>query len=69
MEAVDLVCFKCKHFRRFEGGCDAFPDGIPDEIISGENKHKEPLPDQENDIVFELDENQGVFELKNDKMV
>ena len=24
MEAINLVCFKCKHFRRFEGGCDAF---------------------------------------------
>lgn len=53
MEAVELVCFNCKHFRRFEGGCDAFPDGIPDEITSGENKHSKPLPDQENDIVFE----------------
>jgi len=53
MEAVDLVCFKCKHFRRFEGGCDAFPDGIPKEITSGENEHSKPLEFQENDIVFE----------------
>ena len=57
MEAVDLVCFKCKHFRRFtgDGGCDAFPDGIPSEITSGDNKHKEPLKEQGNDIVFELE--------------
>jgi hypothetical protein len=53
MEAVELVCFNCKNFRRFEGGCNAFPDGIPDEITSGENKHSKPLPEQENDLVFE----------------
>ena len=59
MEPVDLICFKCKHFRRFEGGCDAFPAGIPDEIISGENEHSKPLSFQTNDIVFEVDENEN----------
>lgn len=53
MEAKNLICFGCKHLRPIKGGCDAFPDGIPDEITSGENKHSKPLPDQENDIVFE----------------
>ena len=57
MEAVNLVCFTCKHFRRFGGGCEAFPEGIPDEITSGQNEHSEPLKDQENDIVFEEVEN------------
>jgi hypothetical protein len=62
METVNLVCFKCKHFRRFEGGCDAFPDGIPDDITSGENKHSKPLPNQDNEIVFEFDDdNDMVF--------
>ena len=53
MEAIDPICLKCKHFRMIEGGCDAYPDGIPDEITSGENKHTEPLPGQANSIVFE----------------
>jgi hypothetical protein len=53
MEAVELVCFNCKHFKLFGVGCDAFPDGIPSEITSGENEHKTPLPDQENEIVFQ----------------
>lgn len=53
MESIDLICSRCKHFRRFEGGCDAFPEGIPDEITSGENDHSKPLKDQGNDIVFE----------------
>lgn len=59
MEAVDLICFKCKHFNKFGLGCKAFPEGIPDEIISGENEHKEPLPEQKNNIVFEPDESSG----------
>ncbi len=57
MEAVDLVCFSCKHFRRFEGGCAAFGDDIPDIITSGENEHSEPLPNQGNDIVYTPIEN------------
>ncbi len=57
MEAVDLVCFRCKHFNRIEGGCAAFGDDIPEEITSGENVHSEPLPNQKNDIVFTPNEN------------
>ena len=53
MEAVDLVCFKCKNFRRFRGGCLAFPSGIPNQITSGQNKHSKPLKGQKNKIVFE----------------
>jgi hypothetical protein len=53
MEAVNLVCFKCKNFRRFKGGCLAFPNGIPDEITSGQNEHSKPLKGQRNKIVFE----------------
>jgi hypothetical protein len=56
MEAVKLICSNCKHFRRFEGGCDAFPDGIPDEIVLGLNDHSKPLQFQPNDIVFEQEE-------------
>jgi hypothetical protein len=53
MEPVKLICFNCKHFREFSIGCDAFPDGIPNEIIIGLNDHSNPLPGQGNDIVFE----------------
>ena len=61
MEAVNLICFRCKHFRRFEGGCDAFPAGIPDEIISGENEHSKPLSFQTNDIIFELSDTENLI--------
>ena len=53
MEAANLVCLKCRNFRRFQGGCLAFPNGIPDEITSGENQHSKPLKGQRNKIVFE----------------
>jgi len=53
MTPVDLICFKCKNFNDIIGGCKAFPDDIPNEILSGENDHSKPLPDQKNDIVFE----------------
>lgn len=33
--------------------CNAFPEGIPEEIAYGDNLHLEPLKGQKNDIVFE----------------
>lgn len=55
---------KCKHFlgvKQDEDGelnervvCKAFPDGIPEEIAYGDNLHEKPLPDQGNDIVYEV---------------
>lgn len=36
--------------------CNAFPNGIPDEIAYGDNKHLKPLPDQMNDIVYEKED-------------
>lgn len=61
MQPINFICFDCKHFDIFNGGCAAFPDGIPDEITSGENKHTLPLPDQPNNIVFQAKEKEDVF--------
>lgn len=38
------ICSVCKHFNiKTEGNtCKAFPDGIPDEIWTGENDHTKP---------------------------
>ena len=46
------ICVDCKHFN--EGFiCPAFKlEGIPEEILLGENDHKTPLEDQKNDITF-----------------
>ena len=56
---------ECRHFigvRQPEGDgveigeyvyCAAFPEGIPDDIAYGDNKHLEPVPDQGNNIAYE----------------
>jgi len=41
------ICYECKHFHGedVEGlTCDAFPDGIPFEIITSEFDHNAPYP-------------------------
>lgn len=38
--------------------CQAFPDGIPDQIAYRRNKHLNPIRGQKNNIVFE----EGPFE-------
>ena len=66
MQLEEPRCFtrKCIHFigvkNLIEGDafsvanfCNAFPNGIPDEIAYGDNLHLEPLKGQGNDIVFE----------------
>ena len=59
-------CFKrkCKHLigvkqiRGIEATerniCEAFKNRIPDEIAYGDNPHLKPLPDQGNDIIYEM---------------
>ena len=42
----------CKHYI-IDRKCNAFTDEIPLEIWQGDNNHSKPLPDQDNDIVFE----------------
>lgn len=46
-------CSNCKNgFDLINLACVAFPKGIPDEILSGDDKHEEPLKDQGNAVVF-----------------
>ncbi|MDZ4709352.1 MAG: hypothetical protein SH818_13220 [Saprospiraceae bacterium] len=53
-DTINLICWTCKHLDDINGGCKAFPDGIPDEVLVS-NEHSKRLPDQLNDIVFEED--------------
>lgn len=41
-----ILCMRCAHFHLDEIGfnCDAFPEGIPNEIIWGKVDHSEPYP-------------------------
>jgi hypothetical protein len=52
------LCATCKHFRSFnEKTCDAFPDGIPNDILNGDfvhNKEYTGVEDKyDNGIIFE----------------
>jgi len=49
---IDLKCRNCKNYISLKY-CNAFMRGIPNEIYLGFNDHSKPLPDQNNDIVFE----------------
>jgi len=50
------ICMNCNNYNfidKSKMSCKAFNDEIPDIIITGENDHSKPLPDQKNDIIFE----------------
>jgi NAD-dependent SIR2 family protein deacetylase len=51
INAMFPICNKCKNYIK-KLNCKAF-NTIPDIIIFGENDHSKPLPNQDNDIVFE----------------
>ena len=49
-------CYKCKHLINSDSKpptCKAFINGIPEDIFYESVNHSEPLPEQDNDIVFE----------------
>ena len=47
----EVVCFGCRNLIKYPK-CKAF-ELIPQFIRDGENPHDKPLPEQDNDIVFE----------------
>jgi len=58
---IDIIsappCMKCKHFFGDKAPgyyCEAFPKGIPKVIIYSEDNHTKPYLGQDNDIIFEL---------------
>ena len=44
-------CARCKHFDNYT--CAAFPDGIPEKLLTGEQKHDKIIPGQTGSTVFE----------------
>jgi hypothetical protein len=46
------ACMYCKHKHEGAATCDAFPDGIPADILTMKSDHTEPFPG-DNGIIFE----------------
>ncbi len=43
-QTLDLAaCITCKHKHNDGPTCDAFPDGIPNDVLDGRNPHTEPI--------------------------
>lgn len=51
--AKTIQCRDCRHRNQEKYNCDAFPNGIPHDILQGEFDHTKRHPDQDNDILFE----------------
>lgn len=52
-----IICMFCKHlYLDKTRKCKAFPDGIPEDILTGEFDHTKKYPGQKNDIVFEKED-------------
>lgn len=51
------ICLSCVHHHGVKPTqtCDAFPTGIPERYLSGEQEHTKPDP-EDNGIQYELDE-------------
>lgn len=48
-------CAKCIFLDIFEYTCKAFPKGIPDKLLSGEEKHNQVRTDQKGNTIFQED--------------
>lgn len=49
---IPINCLNCKNYID-DLICSAFAEKIPNDILDGENPHTKPLPNQENNIIFE----------------
>jgi len=45
-------CSKCLHYDADNMVCSAFPNGIPDQLLSGQIQHKSKFPEQVGTDVF-----------------
>lgn len=46
------LCMTCKHFDSYNYSCAAFPNGIPDKYLSGDEKHLKVDDDQTGDFIY-----------------
>jgi hypothetical protein len=68
MTTIMPKCFQCKHLFANQKGpnCEAFPDGIPMEILLNDFDHENAYPG-DNGIRFEEGEPIGIDELEDEE--
>lgn len=49
---ISTNCYMCEFYRGF-CECEAFPDGIPENFLTGEEFHDKVVEGQEGEFVFE----------------
>ena len=49
---MSTYCATCKHYNK-DLTCKAFPDGVPEKIITGLQEHNEPIAGQVGDFIHE----------------
>ena len=60
-------CFSCKHNWDGKYGCDAFPDGKPDDILAGIADHSQPFRGDGGMLYFPIGDNEGVEKILSGK--
>ena len=54
-------CANCKHFEEWDYFCAAYPNGIPDNLLSGKEKHNKKRTDQEGNITYKAISNRSLL--------
>jgi hypothetical protein len=49
------LCLACTRLREGEFACDAYPAGIPHEILDGMHDHRKPFPGDNKKLFDQLD--------------
>ncbi|NUQ00208.1 MAG: hypothetical protein HUU35_10175 [Armatimonadetes bacterium] len=55
---LPVLCDICRHYRQGTGGCDAFPEGIPQVMFDARHDHRLPYPG-DGGIQFEVEPELG----------
>ena len=55
------ICWACTRWRGERQTCEAYPDGVPEDILGGVVDHAAPRGDEQGGVVFDLAEGSAAF--------
>ena len=53
LDNIEYSCYGCAHLNKDKISCKAFPEVIPNPLLTGQVRHTKRLFKQDNDIFFE----------------